>query len=59
MSGNILLFAGRSSVEREVRSTASNYKESKSEFSELRSEFSSSRSEMLSSASHTSGISFM
>jgi hypothetical protein len=40
----------RSSVEREFRSTASNYKESKSEMSELRSEFSSTRSEMLSSA---------
>lgn len=47
----------RSSVEREIRSTASNFKESKSEFSELRSEFSSSRSEMLSSTtSHSTGV---
>ena len=44
-----LLFMFRSSVEKEIRSTASNFKESKSEMSELRSEFSSTRSEMLSS----------
>jgi hypothetical protein len=45
----------RSSVEREFRSTASNYKESKSEMSELRSEFSSTRSEMLNSATSQQG----